>query len=56
MRIHRDVTGDHEILFAVDRGGFAGTHGGPGEKLLLGRDVFEADPVELGMNILFHGE
>ena len=56
MRIHRHVAHDDEVFRAVDRLGAGGLHRGLRQEFLARSDVEEADVVESGMALGFHGK
>ena len=56
MRIHGDVTHDHEIILAVDLLGAGRLHRGLGQKFFACSDVEEADVVESRMAFVLHGK
>jgi hypothetical protein len=56
MRVHGDITHDHEIVLSVDLLGTGGLHRGLGEEFLAGSDVEEADVVESRMAFGLHGK
>ena len=56
VRIHGDVTHDHEIVFAVDLLGAGGLHRGLGQEFLARSNVEETNVVESWMAFGLHGK
>ena len=56
MRVHGDVTHDHEIVLAVDLLGAGGLHRGLRQEFLACSNIEEADVVKHGMAFGLHGK